>query len=166
MTGWLTKRTSQRQTWLATFRCSCNWTSCCLVRTSCFFWNSANSSCFWSSCCCFSSTSSCWSCCSLRLVSTAATPPEWDPTLGSVRRSTGPPLPPPPGPSAGPPSDDGTTNKKSALLILINCWCQLSILCACIEYFIEITSVCSIMFYLLYYWLPSVKLIHWLPIIW
>lgn len=74
-----------------TLRCSCSCTSCWRVKTSCCFWNSANSSCFWSSCCCLSKSSSCWSCFSLSAGSTVLSALR----RGSVRRSTGPPLPPP-----------------------------------------------------------------------
>lgn len=109
-----------------TFKCSCSWTSCCLVSTSCFFWNSANSSCFCSSCCCLRRMSSCWSCCSLMAVSTTA-PPETDPTLGSVRRSTGPP-PPPPGLSPGLPPGNVTNNMASTLA---KCTAELLILYIC-----------------------------------
>lgn len=73
-----------------TLRCFCSWTSCCRVRWSCCFWNSANKSCFCSCCCCLSARSSCCSCCSR---STGSTEPARAP-----RSSTGLGLPPPPPP--------------------------------------------------------------------
>lgn len=125
---WMVPGIRQRERELVlqlTFKCSCSWTSCCLVSTSCFFWNSANSSCFCSSCCCLRRMSSCWSCCSLMAVSTTA-PPDTDPTLGSVRRSTGPP--PPPGLSPGLPPGNVKNNMAS---ILAKCTAELLILYIC-----------------------------------
>lgn len=125
---WMVPGIRQRERELVlqlTFKCSCSWTSCCLVSTSCFFWNSANSSCFCSSCCCLRRMSSCWSCCSLMAVSTTA-PPDTDPTLGSVRRSTGPP--PPPGLSPGLPPGNVKNNMASTLA---KCTAELLILYIC-----------------------------------
>lgn len=75
-----------------TLRCFCSWTSCCRVRWSCCFWNSANRSCFCSCCCCFRARSSCCSCCSLSAGSTGP--------ARAPRSSAGLGLPPPPPPAA------------------------------------------------------------------
>lgn len=73
-----------------TLRCFCSWTSCCRVRWSCCFWNSANRSCFCSCCCCLSARSSCCSCCSRSAGSTGP--------ARAPRSSTGLGLLPPPPP--------------------------------------------------------------------
>lgn len=133
------QQVERQASFLATFRCSCSWTSCCLVSTSCFFWNSANNICFWSSCCCLRSTSSCCSCCSLMAVSTTATPPDRDPTLGSVRKSTGPP-PPPPALSPGPPSINKKASGYSFKSTCVLCDC-VWLFCSSIKYIVLITDI-------------------------